>query len=92
MSIQIYLKRKYTYDDAGFCIVCINDFTTLRIFNKLSKFSTIFHREPSSPRPYDIFRGQNRYVTLPLGNFCQITCGKFKYERYLFIYSDSPCI
>ena len=26
MSIQIYLKYKYTYENAGFCILCIDDF------------------------------------------------------------------
>ena len=26
MSIQIYLKYKYTYENAGFCILCIDDY------------------------------------------------------------------
>ena len=55
MSIQKYLKYKYTYENAGFCILCMDDFKVLKIFIKLSKFSTIFHREtspaPSSPPP-----------------------------------------
>ena len=45
-----------------------------KYYIKLSKFSTIFHREtsqmptPLTPqRPYNVSRGQNRYVTLPLG-------------------------
>ena len=43
MSIQIYLKYKYTYENAGFCVLCINDFKILKIFDKLSdKFSIIF--------------------------------------------------
>ena len=42
MSIKIYLIYKYTYENAGFCILCIDDFKILKIFNKLSKFSTIF--------------------------------------------------
>ena len=67
--IQIYLNYKYTYENAEFCI---DDFKILKLFNKLSKFSTIFHRGtskvpplPTSQRPYDVSRGQNRYVTLP---------------------------
>ena len=48
MSIHIC---KYTYKNAGFCILCINDFKILKIFIKLSKFSTLFQREtaPTSP-------------------------------------------
>ena len=42
MSIEIYLKCKYTFENAGFCILCIDDFNILKIFIKLSKFSTIF--------------------------------------------------
>ena len=53
-----------------FCILCIDDFKILKIFNKLSKFSTIFsknrHRyHPSHPPPqcpYDVSHGQNQYV------------------------------
>ena len=61
MSIQIYLKYKYTYHD---------DFKILKFFNKLSKFFPIFHRGTSQVQPlpqrlYDVSRGQNRYVTLP---------------------------
>ena len=70
MSIEMYLKCKYTSENAGFCILCIDDFKILKIFIKLSKFSTIFHREtsqaPTPQRPYDVSREQNRYVTLPL--------------------------
>ena len=72
---HIYLKYKYTHENAGFCALCIDDFKILKIFNKLSKFSTIFHRgtsqapDPPPPSPpqrlYDVSRGQNRYVTLP---------------------------
>ena len=74
MSIEIYLKCKYTYENAGFCILCMNDFKISKIFIKLSKFSTIFYekrhrRQPPPPtpqRPYDVSRGENRYVTLSL--------------------------
>ena len=64
MGIEIYLKCKYTYENVGFCIL----FKILNVFIKLSKFSTIFHQETSQApkRPYDVSRGQNRYVTLPL--------------------------
>ena len=64
VGIEIYLKCKYTYENVGFCIL----FKILNVFIKLSKFSTIFHQETSQApkRPYDVSRGQNRYVTLPL--------------------------
>ena len=45
MTIQMYLKYIFTYKNAVFCILCIDDFKILQIFNKLSTFSTIFHRE-----------------------------------------------
>ena len=45
MRIHIYLKCKYTYENAGFCILCIGDFKILKFFIKLSKFYMIFHRE-----------------------------------------------
>ena len=72
ISIQIYFKYKYTYENAGVCILCIDEFKILQFSNRLSKFSMIFiekrHRcQPPTPqRPYDVSRGQNRYVTLPL--------------------------
>ena len=74
MIVQTYLKCKYAYENAGFCILCIDDSKILNMFIKLSKFSTIFHREtsqaptpppPHPQRPYDVSRGRNRYVTLP---------------------------
>ena len=40
---QIYLKYKYTDENARFCVLCIDDFKIM----KISKFSTIFHRETS---------------------------------------------
>ena len=53
MSISIYLKCKYTYENAGFCILCIDDMKILKIFVKLSKFSTVFteirHRRQPPP-------------------------------------------
>ena len=67
----MYLKCKYTYENAGFGILCVDNFKILKIFIKLSKFSMIFkekrhRRQPPTPqRPYDVSRGQNRYVTLP---------------------------
>ena len=71
MSVQIYLKCKYTYENAGFCILCIDNFKTLKYSNKLLKFSIFSPRNvtganPATPqRPYDVSRGQNRYVTPP---------------------------
>ena len=62
MSIKLYLKYKYTYENAGFCILC-NDFKTLKMFNKLSKlfFTKKRHRRqqalPLYPQlPYDVSR------------------------------------
>ena len=75
MSIQIHLKYKCTYKNAGFCILCTDEFKILKFSNRLSKFSMMFtkkrHRHQPSPprtpqRSYDdISHGQNRYVTLP---------------------------
>ena len=31
ISVQIYLKHKYTYENAGFCILCTDDFKMLQI-------------------------------------------------------------
>ena len=61
MSVHIYWKFKYTYKNAGLCILCIDDFKILKMFIKLSKFSTIFHRETSQaptppPPPTSIWR------------------------------------
>ena len=69
MSIHIYLKCKYTYENAGFCILCIDDFKILKIFIKHRNFPRFFtekrHRRQPPQRPYDVLRGQNRCVTLP---------------------------
>ena len=73
------LKYKYTYENAGFCVLCIDDFKILKNFNTLSKFSTFFtekrHRRhlPTPQRPHDVSRGQNRYVTLPLSFLTEFT-------------------
>ena len=72
VSIEIYLKYKYTYENAGFCVLSFDDFKILKKFYKPLKFSTFFtekrHRcqPPSSQRPYDVSHRQNRYVTLLL--------------------------
>ena len=53
MSIQIYFKYKYTYENAGFCILCIDEFKILKFSNRLSNFSMIFakkrHRRHTPP-------------------------------------------
>ena len=56
--------------------VAIHDFKKLKIFNKLSKFPTVFTETSQAPtppppppgpqRPYNVSRGQNRYVMRPL--------------------------
>ena len=57
MSIHIYWKCKYTYENAGFCILCIDYFKILKMFIKLSKCSTIFQSQvPPHPRPTSIWR------------------------------------
>ena len=58
------------------CVLCTDDFKILKNFNELSKFSMFFpekrhrrqHPPPPPQRPYDLSRGQNRYVTLPLSS------------------------
>ena len=71
MSIHIYLKYKYTYKNAGFCIFCTEDFKILKFLANYRIFLRFFtekrHRRqtPTPQRPYDVSRGQNRYVTLP---------------------------
>ena len=57
MSTQISLKYRYTYENAEFCTLCIDDYKILQIFDRLStKFFTISHREtsqvPTPQRPY----------------------------------------
>ena len=73
MGIQIYLKYKYTYENTGFAILCVDAWLqNIKIFEQ-SKFSMIFTEyvtgasppPPTHERPYDVFRGQNRHVTLP---------------------------
>ena len=53
VSIQIYLKYKYTYENAGFCLPCIDDFKISKKIYKLSKFFTFFtekrHRRHPPP-------------------------------------------
>ena len=64
MSIEIYLKRKYSYENAGFCTLWEDDFKILKIFVKLSKFSSIFHLETShAPTPPPPSPPQNVHMT-----------------------------
>ena len=55
MSIYMYFKCKYTYENAGLGILCADNFKILKIFIKLSKFSMIFtekhhRRQPPTQR------------------------------------------
>ena len=83
MSIQTYLKCKYAYENAGFCILCIDDFKILKIFIKLSKFPTIFHREmsqaptlppPHPQSPYDAFSWAKSICDASLTKIQKQTC------------------
>ena len=72
MSIKICLKYKYTYElNAGFCVLCIDDFKILKKFTNYQNFPRFSPRNvtganPSTPQhPYDVSRGQNQYMTLP---------------------------
>ena len=61
MSIQIYLKYRYIYENVGFCILCVDDFKILKLSN--NDFHD-FHREtyrhqPPNVHAYDVSRGQN---------------------------------
>ena len=95
MSIKIYLKYKYTYENAGFCVLCIDDFKMLKTFNKLSKFSAIFHRETSqatTPHPpndhmtflvdkIDIWRFPNSVHNVFYETFAAFGCPKVACSR-----------
>ena len=68
MSMHIYLKCKYIYENTGFCTLCIDNFKILKFFIKPSKFCTIFHRETSQPptpqRPYDVLVDKIGYIVM----------------------------
>ena len=38
-TINLYLKCKHTYENAGFCILCIDDFKMIKIFQDYRDFS-----------------------------------------------------
>ena len=65
MSIHIYWKCKYTYENAGFCIPCVDDLSNYRNFPRFFTENVTGSNPPPPPRPYDVSRGQNRHVTLP---------------------------
>ena len=54
MSIQIHLKCKYTYENARFCILFIDDFEMFRDFLPRN----VTGAYPPSKRLSDVFRGQ----------------------------------
>ena len=39
VSIKIYLKYKYTYENAGFCVLCMDDFKILTNYRNFPCFS-----------------------------------------------------
>ena len=52
ISMEIYLKCKYTYENAGFCILCIDDFKIIKIFYQAIEIFHAFYRETSqAPTP-----------------------------------------
>ena len=51
VSIEIYLKRKYTYENAGFCVLIIDDFKILKKFYKLLKFPRFSLRNVTGANP-----------------------------------------
>ena len=54
MSTQIYLKYKYTNENAIFCILCIDDFKILKIFQNCRnspRFFTEKRHKRQLPRP-----------------------------------------
>ena len=52
MSIEIYLKCKCTYENAVFCILCIDDFKILKIFYRTIEISHDFSpRDVTGPTP-----------------------------------------
>ena len=89
VSIKIYLKYKYTYENAGFCVLCTDDLIqNIKKFEQIIEIFHVFHREtsqaqlppPTPQRPYDVSRGQNRYMTLPLGMkfTCRVSVLRYK--------------
>ena len=56
MSIHIYLKCKYTYENAGFCILCVDNFKILKLLPNHGNFPQLFNekrhrRQPPPPPP-----------------------------------------
>ena len=51
MSMEIYLKCKYTHENAGFCILCIDDFKIIKIFYQAIEIFHVFYRETSQAPP-----------------------------------------
>ena len=73
MSTQIYFKYKYTYKNAGFCILCIDEFKYQNFRTDYRNFLIFIEKvtganspHPTPQRPCDVSSRQNRYATLPL--------------------------
>ena len=77
----MYIRIEQVYECIDWClyqvvfffIFCKDDSEMLRLSKKLSNFSMMFAEERHSCNPhpkqtYDVSRGKNRYVRLPLGN------------------------
>ena len=68
MSTQIYFQYKYTYENAEFCILCIDVLKILKTIKICHNFHPETTHVPTPPpipqHPHDISRGQNQYVTL----------------------------
>ena len=62
VSIKIYLEYNYTYENAGFCVLCIDDFKILKNFNKLSNFPRFSTRNVTGANPPP----NNVHMTFPV--------------------------
>ena len=55
------------YQVVLFFIFCKDDSEMLKAFDKTIEFFHVLQRNVTAKRTYDVSRGQNRYVRLPLG-------------------------
>ena len=61
MSIHINLRCKYTYENAGFCILCIDGFKILKLLSNYRNFPRFFpekrhRRQPPPSTPTSVWR------------------------------------
>ena len=88
MSIHIYLKCKYTYENAWFCILCIDDFKILKIFinrNFPRFFTEKRHRRHPPQPPTSIWRFSICDASLSYNYMC---CSESLTLAFTFYFRD----